>query len=105
MKAHQQVEFDFGAKRQERINRALRASPAVTRAVPLSDTDKLMLTCMDSLARQIAEAVQTLPRGQAQPHIASCIAAFVDSLDDVSAEFARETTRYLTDAVARLRQE
>lgn len=102
MKPHQQRELDFGAARQIRIGRALRASPAVARAVPLSDADRFILTCMDALALQIADEVGRLPRDEAQGHIATCVAGFVDSLDEVSAEFARETSRYLLDTVARL---
>ena len=99
---HQQRELDFGTARQIRIGRALRASPAVARAVPLSDSDKLMLTCMDALALQIAEEAARLPGGDAQRHIVGCVSSFIATLDDVSAEFARETSRYLMDAVASL---
>ena len=102
MKPHQQGEFDFGAARQIRIGRALRASLAVTRAVPLSDADKFILTCMDALALQIVDEATRLPSDEAKCHIATCVAGFVASLDDVSADFARETSRYLLDTVARL---
>ena len=101
MKSHLQRELDFGAARQIRIGRALRTSPAVTRAVPLSDADRFMLTCMDALARQIAEEATRLPSDEAQCHIATCVAGFITSLNDVSAEFAWETSRYLLDTVAR----
>jgi hypothetical protein len=102
MRPHQQRELDFGTARQIRIGRALRASPAVARAVPLSDADKFMLTCMNALALQIAEEAARLPGGDAQRHIAGCVSSFIATLDDVSAEFARETSRYLTDTVAGL---
>jgi hypothetical protein len=62
MTPDQQEEFDFGAPRQLRIRRALRASLAVARAVPLSDPDKLMLACMDSRARQIADEAKQRKR-------------------------------------------
>ena len=61
-----------------------------------------MLTCMDALALQIADEASRLPGDEAKCHIASCVAGFVDSLDEVSAEFAQETSRYLMDSVARL---
>ncbi len=102
MKPHQQRELDFGAARQIRIGRALRASPAVARAVPLSDADRFILTCMDALALQIAAEVSGLPSEAARCHTADCVASFIQSLDEVSAEFARETSRYLLDTVARL---
>ncbi len=102
MKPHQQRELDFGVARQIRIGRALRASPAVARAVPLSDADRFILTCMDALALQIADEVSGLPSHEARCHVAACVAGFIESLDEVSAEFARETSRYLLDAVERL---
>ena len=102
MQSGRQREFDFGASRQARIGRALRAAPAVSRAVPLSDSDKMLLTCMDALALQIADEVSGLRGDEAQRHIADCVAGFIETLDEVSGEFARETSRYLTDAVSRL---
>lgn len=102
MKPHQQQELDFGAARQIRIGRALRASLAVARAVPLSDADRFIMTCMDALALQIADEVSGLPSEEARCHVADCIAGFIESLDEVSTEFARETSRYLWDTVARL---
>jgi len=98
-----QDEFDFGDPRQSRITHALRNAPgSVRRAVPLSDTDKLTLAGMDSFALQVAGEAAILRPLQAQQHAAKRIAAFVAMLDDVSPDFADETTRYLTDAVKRL---
>ena len=102
MQSDRQREFDFGASRQARIGRALRAAPAVSRAVPLSDSDKVVLTCMDALALQIADEATRLSSVEAQTHIADCVAGFIETLDEVSAEFARETSRYLLDTVSRL---
>ena len=103
--AHEQSEFDFGADRQSRIGRALRTSTAIARAVPLSDADKLMLICMDSLAQQIAAEVRHKAHDDANQLVGREVQAFVTALGDVSSDFARETARYLCDTIARFRQE
>jgi hypothetical protein len=105
VKPQRQAEFDFGVGRQERIGRALRTSPKVCRAIPLSDMDKLMLACMDSLAQQIADELLQLSASHARAHVERRIRAFAASLGDASPEFTRETSRYLADTVDRLRRE
>jgi hypothetical protein len=97
-----QSEFDFGPARQARIGRALRASPAVSRAVPLADTDKLLLACMEAVAKQIADETLQMSDTAAKRHIAARVTRFVGSLNGVSNDFALETTRYINDTIRRL---
>jgi hypothetical protein len=56
---------------------------------------------MDSLARQIADDALQLGGVLGQQHVTREVQSFVASLGDVSADFARETSHYLVDAVAR----
>ena len=103
MKSHEQPEFVFGEPRRKRIAHALLAGgERVHRAVPLSDTDVLMLVCMRELAQKIADEVQGLNGSEAQAHISQRVTAIVSALDDVSESFALETARYLTETVYRL---
>lgn len=104
MKPQQQAEFDFDAGRQIRIGHALRASPGVTRAVPLSDLDKLILACMSSFAQHVAVEVDALTDDLARVHIAKRIDGLVAQLNDTSPEFASETARYLLGLVGEIRR-
>ena len=98
-----QGEFDFGESRRKRITHALLAGgDRVHRAVPLSETDLLMLVCMRELAQKIADEVQGLSGPEAQPRISQRVTAVVGALDGVSEAFALETARYLTETIYRL---
>lgn len=103
MAPFEQGEFDFGESRRKRVTHALLAGTGrVHRAVPLSDTDLLMLVCMRELAQKIADEVQGLSGSEAQARISHRVTAIVGALDGVSEPFAIETARYLTETVYRL---
>ena len=99
----EQDEFNFGEPRHKRITQALLSGGVrVHRAVPLSDTDVLMLVCMRELAQKIADEVQGLSGPEVQSRISQRVTAVVGALDGVSEAFALETARYLTETVYRL---
>ncbi len=103
MRPFEQGEFDFGEPRHKRIRHALLAGgDRVHRAVPLSDTDLLMLVCMRELAQKIADEVRGLSGSEAQATISQRVTAIIGALDGVSESFALETARYLTETVYRL---
>ena len=104
--AHEQNEFDFGEVRRLRVTQALLAGAGRVRcAVPLSDTDLLMLFCMRELAQNIADELAGLPFGEVQAQISLRMTSILGALDGVSEPFALETARYLTETVYRLTQQ
>ena len=84
-----------------------RRNPSSERALPpqpaLSDSERLLLTCLQQIARSEAEATRGMGERDTELHVNEAIFELIQSLGAVSESFADETERYLRQAIKQAR--
>ena len=79
------------------------AAHASAGVAALSDSERLLITCLRRIARSAAEATRGMSERDTDRHIAEVIFDLIQSLGSVSGSFSRETERYLQQAIRRER--
>jgi hypothetical protein len=69
----------------------------------LSETERLLISCLRTIAAGLAADTFGMPQRQTDRHIDEAIFDLIQSLGAVSQGFAAETERYLREAVAMAR--
>ena len=69
----------------------------------LSESERLLITSLRAVARQLAEATFGMSEREAERYIEEAIFELIQSLGQVSEAFAAETAQYLRQATRRAR--
>lgn len=74
-----------------------------TALAELSETERLIISCLRTIAAGLAAATYGMPQRLTERYVDEAVFDFIQSLGSVSEGFAAETERFLREAVASAR--